>query len=211
MAILTGPLMSLDARGTIGKTITYSKGKQRHYAKMRPVPSNPRTGSQLYIRLMVGYLTKCFSPMWLDEREYMIENWSSLTDQGNLSVFSAFMRFNMKRWAQRKGPSISGITLVEDESPVSEVSATIYGRNVEVSMSAGMEFGLRGYMIYRSSTELIFPEKHELVGIAKTIQDNDGFFIDKNVPAGTWYYKVCGFGGYGSIGPPSADVPVVMP
>lgn len=50
MAVLTGPLMSLAARGTIGKTLTFGQWKGIQYARTRVVPANPQSSSQTQTR-----------------------------------------------------------------------------------------------------------------------------------------------------------------
>lgn len=50
MAKVTGPLFSLDARGTVGESITYSIWKGINYVRRRVVPENPQTALQQAIR-----------------------------------------------------------------------------------------------------------------------------------------------------------------
>ena len=61
MAKVTGPFLSLDARGTIAKTITASAWKGVNYMRQRVVPKNPRSFKQLAIR----QLTTDASQAWL--------------------------------------------------------------------------------------------------------------------------------------------------
>lgn len=58
MAKVTGPLMSLDASGTVAETITFSKWKGRNYVRQRVIPSNPQTADQLEGRSILGTLAK---------------------------------------------------------------------------------------------------------------------------------------------------------
>lgn len=58
MAKVTGPLMSLDASGSIASTITFSKWKGRNYVRQLTIPSNPSTGAQVAIRLALGAIAK---------------------------------------------------------------------------------------------------------------------------------------------------------
>jgi len=46
MAKLTGPLMSLGARGTIGKTLTFGSWRGIPTARQRVIPANPNTTGQ---------------------------------------------------------------------------------------------------------------------------------------------------------------------
>lgn len=62
MAKLTGPVLSLDASGTIAGTVTYSKWKGQNYARLRVKPYNPKSDYQVGIRNTqtwgVHYFTK---------------------------------------------------------------------------------------------------------------------------------------------------------
>ena len=53
MAKVTGPFLSLDARGKVAKTLTASVWKGINYMRQRVVPSNPRTAKQVAIRDIV--------------------------------------------------------------------------------------------------------------------------------------------------------------
>jgi hypothetical protein len=50
MAKTTGPLFSLTASGTVGKTITYSNWKGRPYVRRRVIPLNPMLAGQMAVR-----------------------------------------------------------------------------------------------------------------------------------------------------------------
>ena len=47
MAKTTAPLFSLGASGTVGDTIVYSMWKGTPYVRMRVIPNNPQTASQV--------------------------------------------------------------------------------------------------------------------------------------------------------------------
>src|ERR1700741_3979138 len=50
MAIVTAPLLSFTASGTIAKSVTYSKWKGIKYARQRVIPANPQTTAQMKTR-----------------------------------------------------------------------------------------------------------------------------------------------------------------
>lgn len=54
MAKVNGPLLSLDASGTVGKVNTYSKWNGRNYVRLRVIPQNPQTDSQAVARSAVA-------------------------------------------------------------------------------------------------------------------------------------------------------------
>src|SRR3972149_2835365 len=58
MAKVTGPLMSLDASGTVANTTTFSKWKGRNYVRLRVIPFNTDTALQQAVRSALGTLAK---------------------------------------------------------------------------------------------------------------------------------------------------------
>ena len=46
MATTTGPVLSISARGTVGKTLTYSAWKGINYVRQRVIPANPKSIAQ---------------------------------------------------------------------------------------------------------------------------------------------------------------------
>ncbi len=58
MAKVTGPLMSLDASGTVAKTAVFSKWKGRNYVRHRVIPINRNTTLQKGVRSILGTLAK---------------------------------------------------------------------------------------------------------------------------------------------------------
>lgn len=58
MAKVTGPLMSLDASGTVGHTAVFSKWKGRNYVRVRVIPHNLRSAAQQLTRGYLGAIAK---------------------------------------------------------------------------------------------------------------------------------------------------------
>jgi len=61
MAKVTGPLMSLDASGTVGKTAVFSKWKGRNYVRLRVIPMNRQTPDQQDARTRTGSVGRSMS------------------------------------------------------------------------------------------------------------------------------------------------------
>ena len=66
MARVTGPLMSMEASGTIGKTLTFANWVGRQYVRRWTRPSNPQTADQMeqrnafsVIGVGVSWASKC--------------------------------------------------------------------------------------------------------------------------------------------------------
>lgn len=58
MAKTTGPLFSLEAHGTVGKTVTYASWKGRPYVRRRVIPLNPFETDQVAARNRI----RCLGP-----------------------------------------------------------------------------------------------------------------------------------------------------
>ncbi len=92
MPRLTGPLFSLDARQTLGKTIVYSAWKGLNYARMRVIPYNPKSDYQTGVR---NTLTHGVS-YWQDSTAVSDSEktwWNTYAEGTNMSGFNRFMKF----------------------------------------------------------------------------------------------------------------------
>lgn len=94
MARTTGPLFSLDASGSVGGAITFSKWKGRNYVRRRVVPSNPKSGGQVGRRAMVKFL----ATLWASVSDADKAEWQTLADQLVASRFNGYISENMKQW-----------------------------------------------------------------------------------------------------------------
>lgn len=92
MARLTGPLFSLDARGSLFHTIVYSAWKQRNYARMRVVPYNPKSAYQTGIRETIAW-----GVLYFTKGDYVAAAqktwWNTYAEGTTMSGFNRFMRF----------------------------------------------------------------------------------------------------------------------
>jgi len=102
MVKITGPMMSLDAQGTLGDAITFAKWKGRPYVRQRVIPSNPKTGAQLGRRAMFKFLTKEWDPF----PDNWKATWQEDADELVTSPFNAFMAENMLRWHNFLPPGV---------------------------------------------------------------------------------------------------------
>ncbi|KKM52353.1 hypothetical protein LCGC14_1554890, partial [marine sediment metagenome] len=101
MAIVYGPLMSLDASGTVGKAITFSKWKGRNYVRERVIPSNPKSGAQTGRRAMFKFLSQGWAGISTADKA----TWDDLADQIVCPNFNAYVKANMAGWHNFIAPS----------------------------------------------------------------------------------------------------------
>jgi hypothetical protein len=89
---LTGPLFSLDARKTLGKTIVYSAWKGLNYARLRVIPYNPKSAYQTSVRDTIT-----FGVMYFTRGDYVAAAektwWNTYAEGTNQSGWNRFMKF----------------------------------------------------------------------------------------------------------------------
>lgn len=101
MAGVKGPLFSLDASGTIGDAIVFSKWKGRNYVRRHAIPSNPKSVGQVSVRSMLKFLTQYWASLTGVEQA----NWETRAAATNISPFNAFVAYNQNRWGRYAFPS----------------------------------------------------------------------------------------------------------
>lgn len=101
MVKVFGPAMSLDASGTIGNAITFSKWKGRHYIRERIIPANPRSGLQVGFRALFAFITQNWAGVHANQQA----NYDDLADSMAISPFNAYVRVNQRRWRNYRPPS----------------------------------------------------------------------------------------------------------
>lgn len=95
MVKLDGPCMSMGARGTLGKTLTFAKNRKTAYAKKHFIPANPKTAGQLGVRMMVTFLTQIWSTLTEADKS----SWTPFAELYGLSNYHAYLKENCRRWA----------------------------------------------------------------------------------------------------------------
>jgi hypothetical protein len=100
MTVVQGPCFSLSARGTLNDTITFAKIGRTAYTKAYCTPRNPKSAGQTGIRAMVKFLTKLWSSLSTANKT----NFQQLADDYNLSLYHAFLKFNLNRWTNHLPP-----------------------------------------------------------------------------------------------------------
>jgi len=101
MVKVFGPMMSMDASGTLADTVTFSKWKGRNYVRERVIPSNPKSGAQTGRRAMFRFLTQ----NWAAITAVSQNTWQDLADQIVASPFNAYLKSNMEDWHNFLAPS----------------------------------------------------------------------------------------------------------
>lgn len=99
MARTTAPLFSLDASGSVGKSITFSKWRGRNYVRRLVTPANPKSGLQTGVRSFFRYLSQAWAPLVTGAKA----SWAPVSDPTNVPLFNGYMGDNLAQVRQELG------------------------------------------------------------------------------------------------------------
>lgn len=120
MSKTTAPLLSFDARGSIGKTIVYSAWKGVSYARRHVVPANPNTTAQQETRGTFAWLNN----VWRYMPSEVQESWDAYAAGQPLTGRNGLIKLNLSALrsqtdlanfimapSAKSGPVAAGLTL----------------------------------------------------------------------------------------------------
>lgn len=105
MAVVTGPLLSIGASGSIAKTQVYSKWKGRPYVRQHVVPANPRSTDQTLTRSVFSFLNS----VWKVSPAEFQEAWTAFASGKVLTNRNAFLQQNIS--LLRSASSLAGMVM----------------------------------------------------------------------------------------------------
>lgn len=208
MVKVNGPMMSLDASGSLANAITFSKWKGRNYVRERVTPSNPKSGGQTGRRAMFKYLSQIWSTLGTSNQA----TWDSLGDDLIASSFNGMVSSEMKNWHNFIAPRRAATDLRVGTTGDVIIDAAVWEENrVKVTMLGTDEQDNQGIIVFASVGaaftpavgNVIFVEPHEVA------TSTDFFWTPPNVT--TWYFNSMQFtqdgvisaaGGEDSAAPP---------
>ncbi len=101
MAVVKGPLFSLDASGTVGGSIVFGKWKGRNYVRRHAIPANPESVGQVSVRSMLRFLTQYWDSLTDAEKA----TWDVRAAATDISPFNAYVSYSMLRWGRYASPT----------------------------------------------------------------------------------------------------------
>lgn len=188
MVRLRGPILSLDASGTLADTLTCSKWKGRHYMKRHKSPSNPRSQSQVANRILLRWLNDQWSVLNDDQRD----TWSGLAAAGEFAPFSAFIAENLKRWSRFRPPTKAWPAAEENlpgtiSAAFPKLDGYIHGTTWNVDLSNLRDNWL--YALFMSTETSFASAKDNLIDI-RVLEHTDLVFFDITpLEPGTYYFR----------------------
>jgi len=203
MAILNGPLMSLDASGSVAGALTFSKWKGRNYVRQLVVPANPKTVKQVSVRAMMKFLSQGWAAVGATPKA----TWNAPAAADSVSAFNAFIQRNLKRWASYLSPTQTypaPNTGTVGTLAAQSIIAGVRQLTVQVSLTAvNTNWGL---MIHRSQTTGFTPSFSTLVMCKVKTTTAAEQFVDTPLNPGLYYYKLLPFTTEGVLGATFAEI-----
>ena len=204
MVKVFGPALSLDASGTIGEAITFSKWKGRHYIRERIIPANPKSGLQTGFRSVFAFLAQNWAALSDGEKA----TYNDLADSLAISPFNAYVRLNQKRWRLFKPPS--------QQTPATETNTLgVYNGGTPVATggvaSVQLDFTIAtananwGLLIFKGDT-LFDSAIANCIGCILANAAQAYSFLDSPLDAGTYYYQTRLFTDDGVLGAEDGEI-----
>lgn len=208
MVKVYGPMMSLDASGTLGDAITFSKWKGRNYVRERVIPSNPKSGAQVGRRAMFTFLTQHWAALSASEQA----TWQDLAEELVASRFNAYLSLNMRRWHNFYSPTqetpAGESNLASDRALTTAAWEENRIRLTSTATTANQQWGL---LLFASLTDTFDPAVGNAIiaELDADILSHTTFWTPPDVQ--TWYFNSIAFSDDGIKATAGGEVSAVPP
>lgn len=198
MARTVGPLMSLDASGSVAGTLTFSKWKGRGYVRQLVIPANPKTVLQVSTRAIMKFLSQAWGTD-VDPTEQASYNTGAAAD--SISPFNEYIRQNLQRWTQFLPPSQATPAAATGTAPTftSAPAATGGVGQVTIGWDVNLLNQAWGMFVFRSQTTGFTPARDNLVAVTPQLDTAAQTLVDTGLPVGTYYYNFIPFSDTGKL------------
>lgn len=189
MVKVTAPVLSLDASGSLGGALVFSKWKGRNYVRSRVIPANPKSGGQVGVRSMFKFLTQIWDGLTAGNKA----TWEDRAADLVVSEFNAFISYNQNRWRNFDFPS--------KEDPATEVGtapgmatgvATPGVRSMTLVLTDGTPAPDWTYAIFRSLTAVFTLAWDNCIAVVAWDSGGTTTYIDTPLEPDTYYYNMIG-------------------
>jgi len=185
MVRVQAPCLSLDASGSLGGAIVFSKWKGRPYVRELVKPSNPKSGGQVGVRAMMSFLTKDWSNIGSTNQA----TWADRADAKVVSTFNAYVGYNMFRWRDFLAPTQHDPEASADTpATLGTLSLTLGVRSITVTQAVTTASDGWGILFFRSPTGTFSTAFDNLIGAKPVDGTNDVTWVDSPLDPGAYYY-----------------------
>lgn len=185
MVKVSGPALSMEASGSLGGVMVFSKWKGRAYVRSLVIPSNPRSGGQVGMRSMFSFLAKAWATLTAGNQA----TWEDRADQLVVSEFNAFMSYNQFRWRNFTAPSQEEPAGTADTpATLGALSLAVGVRSITVTQAVTTAADGWGVLIFRSPTGTFDTAYDNLKAVGTISGTDDVIHVDSPLEPGTYYY-----------------------
>jgi hypothetical protein len=183
MARTTGPLMSMDASGTIGKSITFASWKGRSYVRRRVIPANPMSPGQVATRSMMRFLAQA----WKTIATVNQATWQQTAASLKISPFNAYIRANMAWFTQLTAPAQMDPP-AQASTPQNPNSLSAVGgvRQITVGLGSPVNADIWGAMIF-ADLAVITPTRTQTRFVAPAVDNQVNYYLLTDMPPGSYH------------------------
>ena len=203
MVKVNGPLMSMDASGSIAGAITFSRWKGRAYVRQRVVPANPKSVLQVSVRAMMKFLSQA----WSDVGTTPQGSWDEIAGDQSISPFNAYIQENLGRWRQFQAPGQTYPTPETGTPPVATLDSAVGGPSyIDLTMTITTLNDTWGVILFRSPTGTFTTSRANAIAVIPVTGTGTLVYTDPGLTAGTYYYDARFFTTEGVLGAEEGEV-----
>jgi hypothetical protein len=180
--------MSLDASGTVGKSIVFSNWKGINYVRRHAIPSNPEEPTQVAVRAWFRALTR----HWYGLSAPNKATWDTLVLGKAMSPFNGYIGYNMARIRNSLGfTNTYPYTGTGTASSAPTTTPTGGTRQVSLSIAKGANPAHFWAISGRGPTGFT-PSWANVIYVLEYVSD-PMIWVDTPLAAGNYYYRIRGF------------------
>ncbi len=208
MALVTAPLLSMDASGAVAGAIVFSKWKGRNYVRALVKPSNPNSGGQVGVRAAFKFL----SQQWKNIAPTDQATWEAIAEAASFLPFNAYQQNGLLRNRNFLGLSQAyppTLTLAVDA--INTFTATAGVRQITIALNDVDITGDNwGFLLYRSTLTGFTPAFDNLIAIVAAAGTTIVNFVDTPLVPDTYYYDAKPFTTDATIGALNGEINAVV-
>jgi len=203
MVKLRGPMFSMAASGTIGKTATFATWKGRAYARQCVVPANPKSVLQVSVRAMMRFLSQA----WVSVGSTPQGSWDEAAAALNVSPFNAYIKANCQRWREFQAPGQTDPVPETGTPPVATLDTAVGGPSyMDVTFTITTLNDVWGVILFRSPTTTFDTSRANAIRVLPVDDTGALVYTDSQLAAGNYWYDARFFTKEGVLGAEEGEV-----
>jgi hypothetical protein len=196
MVRVKGPMFSLSASGTIGKTATFSNWKGRDYVRRHAIPSNPRSGLQVGVRSVFGFISQDYKNLLPAQKA----DWAGIAANTDITPLNAQQATDVDRARRNLGwqQDLTAVNPASIDAPTAGAAAAQPKTLIVTWTDPAANKPDYCYAIYSSTVTGFTPDISNLIAVVKF---GTNTYTHRNLVTGTpYYYRIRGLSKSGFLG-----------